>query len=55
MDPLSVSASIIALLQAAGGMIEYFSSFIDAPEECTALHTEATNLHKLLISLLYQG
>ncbi|KAK5127530.1 hypothetical protein LTR85_006869 [Meristemomyces frigidus] len=52
MDPLSVSASIIAVLQLAGSVLSYLKSVHDAPKECEHFAQETTNLHSLLVKLL---
>jgi hypothetical protein len=53
MDPLSVTASVIAILQLTGAVIGYLNDVKDAPKECQQCATEASNLQSLLINLLY--
>jgi hypothetical protein len=53
MDGLSVAASIIAVLQLTGAVIGYLNDVKDAPKECQQCAIEASNLHSLLINLLY--
>ena len=53
MDPLSVTASVIAILQLTGDVIGYLNDVKDAPKECQQCATEASNLQSLLINLLY--
>jgi len=51
MDPLSISASICALLQTAGVVTSYLTSMKDAPKERARLTTEVYNLCGLLTRL----
>jgi hypothetical protein len=44
MDPLSVTASVIAILQLTGAVIGYLNDVKDAPKECQQCATEASNL-----------
>jgi F0F1-type ATP synthase delta subunit len=53
MDGLSVAASIIAILQLTGTVIGYLNDIKNASKECQQCATEASNLHSLLINLLY--
>ena len=53
MDPLSVTASTIAVLQLTGEVIKYLNDVKGATEECQRCTTEASNLQSLLINLLY--
>ena len=53
MDGLSDAASIIAVLQLTAEVIKYLKDVKDAPKECQQCMTEASNLHNLLINLLY--
>ena len=54
MDPLSITASVIAILQLTGEVIKYLSDVADAPKECQQCTIEASNLHNLLINLRYR-
>ena len=54
MDPLSVTASVIAVLQLTGEVIEYLNDVKDAPNECQQCAIEASNLQNLLINLRYR-
>jgi len=54
MDPLSVTASVIAVLQLTGVVISYLNDIKDAPKECQQCTIEACNLQSLLISLRYR-
>jgi hypothetical protein len=51
MDPLSISASICALLQTAGVVTSYLNSMKGAPRERARLTTEVYNLCSLLTRL----
>jgi hypothetical protein len=53
MDPLSITASIIAILQLTSEVIKYLDDVKDAEKECKQCRLEASNLHSLLINLLY--
>ena len=44
MDPLSITASIIAVLQATKEIISYVKETRDAPKELTKVYEEAKNL-----------
>lgn len=48
MDPLSLTASIIAVVQLASTALGCLSSVHDAPAECTAFDIEISNLCTLL-------
>ena len=48
MDPLSVTASIIAVLQITGEVIKYGVDFAGAPKEIKSLNGEVKSLHHLL-------
>jgi hypothetical protein len=50
-DPLSISASIVALLQASGAVVQYFKSSKDASKDIQALKIEVINVRGLLFSL----
>ena len=54
MDPLSVTASVIAILQLTGKVIKYLNDVKDAPKECQQCTIEASNLQNLLINLRYR-
>ena len=54
MDPLSVTASVIAILQLTGEVIKYLNAVKDAPRECQQCTIEASNLQNLLINLRYR-
>ena len=54
MDPLSITASVIAVLQLTGEVLKYLSDVADAPKECQECTIEASNLHNLLINLRYR-
>jgi hypothetical protein len=51
MDPLSVTASIIAIIQLTGTLLQYLNDANDAPKECKVIEIEAANLYSLLIRL----
>jgi hypothetical protein len=53
MDGLSVAASVIAVLQLTSEVIGYLKDLKDAPKDCQQCESEASNLHGLLINLLY--
>jgi hypothetical protein len=52
MDPLSLTASIIAVLQLTTKVGEYLKDAKDASEERSQFMTETSNLSSLLMSLL---
>ena len=54
MDPLSVTASVIAVLQLTGEVIGYLNDVRDAPNECQQCAIEASSLQNLLINLRYR-
>jgi hypothetical protein len=54
MDPLSVAASIIAILQLSNKVIGYLNDVKDASKERAKCAVEATNLHSLLTNLRYR-
>jgi hypothetical protein len=54
MDPLSVTASVIAIVKLTGEVIKYLSDIKDAPKECQQCTIEACNLQNLLINLRYR-
>jgi hypothetical protein len=51
MDPLSITAGIIAVLQATKEVISYFKETKDAPKELTKVYEEARSLVILLHEL----
>jgi hypothetical protein len=51
MDPLSITASIIAVLQATKEVISYVKETKDSPKELTKVYEEARNLVILLYEL----
>jgi hypothetical protein len=51
MDPLSITASIITVLQATKAIISFSKETKDAPKELTKVHEEAQNLVILLYEL----
>ncbi|KAF2679582.1 hypothetical protein K458DRAFT_313887 [Lentithecium fluviatile CBS 122367] len=50
MDPLSVTASIIAILLLSYKVIRYLTDVKDAPKERAKCAVEALNLHSLLLN-----
>jgi hypothetical protein len=54
MDPLSVTASINAVLQLTAEVVKYLQDIRDAPKECQQWAIEAVNLLSLLTSLRYR-
>ena len=54
MDPLSITASIIAVLQLTSKVIQYLDDVEDAPKDRARLVTEASNLYSLLMNLKYR-
>ena len=54
MDPLSVTASVIAVLQLTGEVIAYLNNIKNAPRECQECTIEVSNLQSLLINLRYR-
>lgn len=53
MDPLSVTASVIAILQLTNEAIQYLNDVKQAPKECQQCVIEASNLLGPLTSLRY--
>lgn len=51
MDPLSITASIIAVLQATKEVVSYINGTKDAPEDLTKVYEEARSLMILLYEL----
>ncbi|KAI9770862.1 MAG: hypothetical protein M1839_003025 [Geoglossum umbratile] len=54
MDPLSVTASIIAILQLTSKVIEYLNDIKDAQKDRAQCAIEASNLYNLLTTLRYR-
>ena len=54
MDPLSVTANIIAILQLSSKVLGYLNDIKDAPEECKKFTIEASNIYSLLTSLRFR-
>ncbi|KAL8716709.1 MAG: hypothetical protein Q9181_008396, partial [Wetmoreana brouardii] len=55
MDPLSVSASIVALLQLTGTVINYLSDIRDGPAELQRIRSEVSSISVILITLQDQA
>jgi hypothetical protein len=53
MDPLSVTAGVIAVLQLTAVVIGYLHDVEDAPKECRKCTVEAANLQNLLTNLRF--
>ncbi|KFY48733.1 hypothetical protein V495_01084 [Pseudogymnoascus sp. VKM F-4514 (FW-929)] len=54
MDPLSLTASIIAILELSGKVIQYLGDVKNAPKARASLAIEASNLYFLLVTLRYR-
>ena len=54
MDPLSLSASIIAVLQLTGKLLSYLNDVRNATKEQAQLAVEASNIYSLLVSLRFR-
>ncbi|PZC96368.1 ankyrin repeat domain containing protein [Pyrenophora tritici-repentis] len=54
MDPLSVTASIIAILQLSAKVLSYLNDVKDASKDRVACAVEASNLHNLLFNLRFR-
>ncbi|OBT96480.2 hypothetical protein VE01_05654 [Pseudogymnoascus verrucosus] len=54
MDPLSITASIIAILDLTTKAIQYLGDVKDAPKARASLAIEASNLYSLLMNLRYR-
>jgi hypothetical protein len=50
-DPLSISTSIVALLQASGTVLQYIKSLKDANKDIKTFQVEMINVRGLLFSL----
>ena len=51
MDPLSITASIVAVLQLTHAVIGYLIDVKNAPRDLTQCALEASNLYNLLVTL----
>lgn len=54
MDPVSLTASIIAILQLTSTVVGYLNEVKDAPKDRARCATEASNLFNLLNNLRYR-
>jgi uncharacterized protein YgfB (UPF0149 family) len=54
MDPLSATASVIAVLQLSGKVVGYLTDVKDASKERAQCAVEASNLHSLLLNLRFR-
>jgi hypothetical protein len=54
MDPLSVTASIIAVLQLSGKVLGYLNDVKDASKDRAKCAVEASNVHSLLLNLRFR-
>jgi hypothetical protein len=54
MDPLSVTASIIAVLQLSTKVLGYLNGAKDALKDRAKCAVEASNVHSLLINLRFR-
>lgn len=54
MDPLSVTASVIAILQLSNKVLGYLNDVNDASKERAECAIEASNLYSLLLSLRFR-
>jgi hypothetical protein len=54
MDPLSVTASIVAILQLSNKVIGYLNDVKDASKDRARCAIEASNLHSLLTNLRFR-
>ena len=54
MDPSSLSASIIAMLQPSGTVLSYFKDVRNASKDQAQLAVEASNIYCLLTSLRFR-
>jgi hypothetical protein len=54
MDPIGITASIIAILQLTAALLEYINSVKDAPKDRAQCAIEASNLYNLLTILRYR-
>jgi hypothetical protein len=54
MDPLSATASIIAVLQLSAKVLAYLNDVKDASKDHAQCAIEASNLHSLLLNLRFR-
>jgi hypothetical protein len=54
MDPLSIAASIIAILQLSNKVLSYLIDINDASKDRAKCAIEASNVHSLLTNLRYR-
>jgi zona occludens toxin (predicted ATPase) len=54
MDPLSATASVIAILQLLGKVVGYLTDVKDTLKERAKCAVEASNLHSLLLNLRFR-
>ncbi|KAI9689885.1 MAG: hypothetical protein M1822_009767 [Bathelium mastoideum] len=54
MDPLSLTASIIALIQLTGTVVEYLNDVKDASKDRARCAIETSNVYNLLVNLKYR-
>ena len=54
MDPLSVIASIIAVLQLSAKVLSYLNDVNDASKDRAQCAIKASNLHSLLLNLRFR-
>lgn len=54
MDPLSITASIAAILQLSSKVVGYLNDVKDAPRDRATCAIEAANLHSLLTNLRFR-
>lgn len=54
MDPLSATASLIAVLQLSSKVVGYLTDVKDASKERAKCAVEASNLHSLLLNLRFR-
>lgn len=54
MDPLSFTASIIAVLQLSTKVLGYLNDVKDASKDCEKCTVEALNLYSLLVNLKFR-
>lgn len=54
MDPLTISASVITIVQMTGTLVSYLNDVKNAPEDRKAYVIEASNLYALLVRLRFR-
>ena len=54
MDPLSLSAGVIAILQVTGTLLSYLNGVRNTTKDQIQLAVEASNIYGLLISLRFR-